>query len=305
MATAYIGPTELGAYGLVGVPPIFINRASSLIDAVLHRPEGLTWSPDANGWPCYMTRLTPRLTLTLAGPIAPGLAVVVPVAGNVDTNPDMLIGEVIILDRGNTAAVEACVITTATPNSFTLQMVLFNHPGPITADFGLVISEQKTLPEGRPTAHLGTWPIARIHSGAGRYGPGRHTGVSSYGGEDCDYAMLGILRTFGGAPLWQLFPIQSSSWDPLTAHVWIPSGTWMAYYNEVAFRYVAGWSQSNIPETIKQAVASLSVAMQTNLLPGNITSYKAGDTQIVRAAATVLDSDTLISLKAFAAHQFV
>jgi hypothetical protein len=45
--------------------------------------------------------------------------------------------------------------------------------------------------------------------------------------------------------------------------------------------------------------------MQTNLLPGNIISYKAGDTQIVRATATILDSDTLSQLNAFKAYQFV
>lgn len=305
MQTGYVGPTELGTFGLVGVPVIYIARASTLVDSVLQRQEGLTWTPDANGWPCYMTRLTPRLTLNLAGPILPGLAVVVPVAGNIDTNPDMLIGEVIILDRGTPAAVEACVITTATMNSFTLQQVQFSHPGPVTADFGMVITEQKVLPEGRSTTTLMAWPIARIHSGTGRYGPGRHTGVSDYSSEDYGYAMLNILRTFGGAPLWSLFPLQASSWDALTGNIWIPSGIWLSYFNEVAFRYVAGWSQNNIPDAIKQAVALLAVAMQSNLLPGNITSYKAGDTQIVRAAATILDADTMRNLSSFKAHLFV
>jgi hypothetical protein len=74
--------------------------------------------------------------------------------------------------------------------------------------------------------------------------------------------------------------------------------------SEVAFRYVAGWSATNIPEAIKQAVALVAAGMQSNLLPGSITSYKAGDTQIVRAVASVLDTDTLNNLSSFKAHLF-
>lgn len=301
-STAYVAATELGQYGMVGVPPIFIERASSLVDSLLYRPEGLTYTPDANGWPCYMTRLTPRLTLNIAAPIPHGSAVVVPLIGNIDTNPDQLIGEVMILDRATSALMEAVVILSATANSITLQTVINDHPGPVTADFGLVVTELKSLPEGRPVAHLSAWPIARIHSGVGRYGFGRH-GADPYGIQQ-DQNLIGILRSFGGAPLWQAFPLASSSWDPLTGHVWVPAGNWLAYYNEVQIRYVSGWSQSNLPERIKQAVATLAVAMQTNLLPGNITSYKAGDTQIVRAASTILDADTQRYLKTFNAHQF-
>jgi hypothetical protein len=302
-AVSYIGPTELGSYGLIGVPAIYLSRASSLIDAVLGRPEGITWTPDANGWPCYMTRLTPRLTLNFTGPILPGVNVVVPVAGNIDTNPDQLIGEVIILDRLQTGILEACVVGTATATTITLNAVLFTHPGPVTADFGMVITELKQMPEGRSMAHLCSWPIARIHSGVGRYGYGRH-GSDMYGYRE-EQSLLTIMQVFGSVPLWQPFPLAAASWDPLTGHVWIPSGLLLAYFNEVQIRYVAGWSQTNIPETIKQAVAALAVAMQTNLLPGSIISYKAGDTQIVRAAATILDADTLSQLNAFRAYAFV
>lgn len=301
-SNAYVAPTELGQYGLIGVPPIYIERASSLIDALTFRPEGMVYTSDVNGWPAYMSRLTPRLTLNITATILHGSSVVVPLIGNIDTNPDQLIGEVIILDRANAALMEAVVVLSATATSLTLQTVINDHPGPVSADFGLVVTELKSLPEGRPVAHLSAWPIARIHSGVGRYGFGRH-GADPYGQQQ-DQNLIGILRNFGGAPLWQMFPLASSSWDPITGHVWVPAGNWLAYYNEVQIRYVSGWSQANLPERIKQAVSTLAGAMQTNLLPGNITSYKAGDTQIVRAASTILDADTQRYLKTFSAHQF-
>jgi hypothetical protein len=303
MPNAYIGPTELGAYGVVRVPSIFLERASTLIDSVLHRPEGLTWMPDANGWPCYQSRLTPRLTLTIPTAILPGLNVEVPMAGGIDVNPDGLIGEVIILDRLQTGIVEACVVATSTATTITLAKVQFSHSGPVILDFGLVVSEQKTLADGRPTTHLGAWPIARIHSCCGRYNYGRH-GSDMYGYQQ-EFAMLNILGKFASTPLWQAFQVASTSCDPQTGHIWIPSGIWNAYYSEVNIRYVSGWSQANVPDLIKQSVATLAVGMQSNLLPGNITSYRAGDTQITRAAGTILDADTLRNLAVFKAYAFV
>lgn len=312
MPIAYISSTELGQYGLVGVPPVYLQRASSLVDSLLFRPEGLTWSPDGNGWPCYQSRMTPRLTLTVAGPIVPGTNVIVPLSGVADSNPDQLNGEVVILDRATPSITEACVIApisgsssnsaTNVISSIMFQSVTFSHPGPVTLDFGMVISELKNLPEGRPLVHLSAWPIARIVSAIGRYGYGRHSG-DTYGYRE-DFAMLQILRTFGGAPLWQIYPITSASWDAQTGHVWIPSGTWLSYFNETLIRYVSGWSQANIPEAIKQSVAALAKGMQNQMLPTNIISYKAGDTQITRAAATVLDQDMQRQLKAYSAHQF-
>jgi hypothetical protein len=303
MPTPYINQTELGQYGVIGVPTVYLDRASTLIDSVLHRAEGLTWTPDANGWPCYQTRLTPRLTLTIASAISPGLNVVVPMTGSIDNSPDGLIGEVIILDRLQTGIVEACVVTTSTATSLTLAQVQFSHPGPVTFDFGLVVSEQKTLTSGRPTTHLGAWPIARIHSGSGRYGYGRH-GADLYGDRSEEYAMLSIFKQFASTPLWQAFPVAAASWDAQTGHIWLPAGVWNAYYSEVCIRYVSGWSQSNIPELIKQSVAALATGMQNNMLPGNIISYKAGDTAITRAAGTILDADTLRNLSTFRAYAF-
>lgn len=302
MPNAYIAATELGAYGVVGTPQIYIDRASSLIDAFLQRPEGLTYTPDAAGWPCYMTRLTPRLTLTIAGPIVAGAMVTVALTGNIDNNPDQLAGEVIVLDRGDDSLVEACVINTATNTSITLANVLFTHPGPVTADFGLVITEQKTMPQGRSVAHLSAWPIARIHSAVGRYGSPRQGGDPYGYGQD--QGLLTIFRAFGGAPLWQQIAVSSMSWDAQTGHCWLPAGMWLAYFNEVNVRYVSGWTQANVPEQIKSAVAQLATGIQNNLLPGNILSYKAGDTQIVRGVATILDSDTMKIVRAFKSFQF-
>jgi hypothetical protein len=302
VSNAYISQTELGQYGVVRVPSIYLDRASTLIDSVLHRVEGLTWMPDANGWPCYQARLTPRLTLTFQNPILPGVNVVVPVPGSIDVNPDGLTGEVIILDRLLTDKVEACVITASSADSITLAKVQFSHSNPVTADFGMVVTEQKTLAEGRPTTHLGAWPIARVHSCCGRYNYGRRSS-DTYGVQQ-DYSLLTILGQFSTTPSWQIFPVQTTSFDTQTGHIWIPSGIWNAYYSEVNIRYVSGWSQSNVPELIKQAVAALASGMQNNMLPGNITSYKAGDTAITRAAGTILDADTLRNLSAFRAYTF-
>jgi hypothetical protein len=87
--------------------------------------------------------------------------------------------------------------------------------------------------------------------------------------------------------------------------VWVPPGVLLAYYTEVKFRYVAGWPVDGVPDAVKQATAMLAYAIQNGQFPGNALRLKAGDHEIQRAVATVLDQDMKRMLAPYRAHMFV
>lgn len=299
----YIQPQEFGAYGLMGVPERYVERACAIVDVLLKRPEGALWAPDYAGWPCYMSRLAPRLTLTVSGPIPAGTAVSVTVPGMLDNDSDSLIGDVAILDRANANLVEAVAVQSATPGTITLYTVQNDHPGPVTLDFGLVITEERSLPNQRSVTRVAKWPIGRLHSGVGRYGYGRRSDQML--GYFDDVNLLSMFQSFGGPPKWEFFETQASSINPDTGEVWVPAGVLLAYFTDVKLRYVAGWQASAVPQPLKEAVAAIALAVQNNQLPSNILSYRAGDTAVTRAVMSILDDDTIRLLLPFKAFQFV
>ena len=294
MPSQYILPDELAVYGLPNnttVPQI--TQASTMIDAYLMRPEGLVWSPDYLGQPCYMSALTPTQTYESTGTISPGSNVVVNLTQNVVLYPDM-IGEVVILDRENTALIEACVISalsTSGSGSITLFSVANSHSADCTIDFGLLIEEERELPVKRSVMRVARPPV-RLLSGLGRYGYG--TRVSQSAGMYSEINLLAAIQTFGGPPLWIPFPINQAGVSLKTQEIWVPAGLLLAYYSEVRLWYVSGFPVTGIPAIIKQATAQIvNAIVQNPQFMGQIQSIGAGATKLARFAPSQLDKDTL------------
>ena len=301
-----ITPQDLETYGVPWATPAQVMRASTLIDAYLKRPEGCVWMPDSIGQPCYMAGLAPDMTLTADQEIAAGSNVAVSVPGFAPI--DTVLGAVVILDRGSAPPatgpniVEACVIDHFHDGQIILSKVVNNHPGPVTIDFGLVIMEERQMPNQRSLIHLGQWPIVRILSGVGRYGYGRRSDQML--GYFDDVNLLSMFSSFGGPPVWELFEIQASSLNPMTGQYWVPAGVLLAYFTDVKVRYVGGWQASALPPPIKTATAMLVEAINEAGMGPNVRRFNAGKIEVERFADTVLDRDTKDSLRPFMAHVF-
>src|SRR6185312_7434160 len=196
MPSAYIQMDELDDFDLpAATTEGQIRAASVLVDAYLKRPEGLAWSPDYNGDPCYMSGLVPRLTKKSAGALAPGQSVSIDfTAGAGVVNIVGYTNQAVILDRGNTAAVEACVVQSVQPNGIILANVTQSHNAGCTIDFGLTIEAQRRLPAKRSLTQLGSWPVVRLISGAGSYRYGRRS--EQQAGLYADQSVLAMMQTF-------------------------------------------------------------------------------------------------------------
>lgn len=284
MGSAYLQTGDLANYGVPTATTAQISQASLYIDGYLRRAEGLIWTPDCNGDPCYMAGLTPSNTLTLAGPLAPGANVVANVTG---ATLGVQVGDVLIADRANTGLTEALTVVAKTGKALTFSSVQNAHSGGALLDLGLDICEQKYQPGKRPIINLSKWPIQRILSGIGRYAYPRRGDQNS--GSTDDFNLLAVYSTFGGPPAWEVFNPASTEFDPRTGQLWIPAGIMLAYYTEVRVRYVAGFSQANLPGEIKMACAKMILALANDPNLGPAKSYRAGDT------AVTLFSDTTIS----------
>ena len=267
-----------------------------MIDAYLMRPEGLVWSPDYLGQPCYMSALKPTQTYESTGIISPGSNVVVSLTQNVALYMDM-IGEVVILDRGNPALVEACVISALDPSGFgsiTFYSVANTHSADCTIDFGLTIEEERELANKRSIMKVARPPV-RLLSGLGRYGYGSRLGQQM--GLYAELNLLAAIQTFGGPPLWIPFPINQAGVSLKTQEIWVPAGLLLAYFSEVRLFYVSGFPVTGIPAIIKQATAQIvNAIVQNPQFMGQIQSIGAGATKLARFAPSQLDKDTLFML---------
>jgi hypothetical protein len=303
MPSTYLQPVEYAAYGApASTTPAQVQQASTLVDAYLRRSEGLVWNPDGAGNPGWMAALTPRLSLTAPGSIAPGNGIVVPVTGGIQA---VSVGEALVLDRANNASAEVVVVTgmSTNPATVTLASVANAHTANALLDLGLTLKQHKFMPQGRPLTTLAYTPVMRLLSGQGRYGYGRRGESSRYMVDE--FNLLASLSHFGGPPAWEAFPLQNTGVDSETGQVWVPAGVMLAYYSEVNIWYVAGFAQGNLPDPIKFATAEL-INAAANLPPlGGIKSFKAGDTQIQMFAATQLSDDTKRRLDPFRAKLFV
>jgi hypothetical protein len=296
--TPYVQSGEYAAYGISDGTAAQINSATSIINAYIKRPEGLIWSPDANGMPAWMTALNPTMNYQVAGGIASGSNVVV-------TIPNaqfgfQTIGEVVILDRSNSGLAEACVIVGTSGHTITLQSVQFNHGANVTVEFGLTIMDEKALPPKRPITRTSRTPVAKLIGGCGRYGYARRGDQAA--GMEFIPTLLPIVQGFGGPPLWVPFDVTDIDINMNTGEMWVPSGLLLAYYTDVRLRYVAGWSLANLPSDVKQACANIVRGMIDAPIPGNIKIMKAGDAMLQRFGPESMDDDTKALLEPYRAR---
>lgn len=300
MGSMYLQGGDLAAFGVSGATSDDIQSASAVVDAFLQRPEGMVWVKDAAGLPCYMAALSPAYTFTAASPIAAGSGVTVPVTGVLPTND--LVGDVVILDRADPTKTEACVISGVTASGVILQTVTRTHAaGPLEG--GLVIFEERALPEKRNTSRVARTPVARLIGGAGRYSYGRRSQqVAGIFGEP---TILSMVQAFGGPPQWNLIDTAHTGVSSVTGEIWVPPGMLGANFVDVRFRYVAGFPFEGLPTPIKQACASVVMTLQQfPELNGNMKLIQAGGTKVERFADTLLNAETRALLGPFQAKLY-
>jgi hypothetical protein len=303
VGSTYIEAGEYTSFGLPGSTTADqVTQASSgVIDAFLNRPEGLVWTPDVTGLPCFMAALAnSAIAFTAPGAIAPGANVVVPLNGPLTM---LQAGDALILDRAEASLMEAVTIVSITPGvSVTLRNVVRAHGASTLLEYGLVILEQRPMPPNRPMTLLAQTPTMRVVSGTGRYGYGRRgDGGNS---QINDFNLLAALNAFGGPPVWEVFDPAISDVNPNTGELWVPAGIMLAYYTEVKVRYLAGFSYAALPTEVKFATARAVLTLANTPALGNVKSYKAGGTAIEQFAATVLTDDDKRMLQRYAARTF-
>ena len=292
----YLQPADYADYGIEDANAAQVNGACRVVNTYLMRPEGLLYSTDASGAPAYMTNQNPSQTLSVPAQIDPGTQVVI-------TVPNLQfglqhVGEVAILDRASTSITEACVITAASGDNLTLDRVRFTHPASAVVDLGMTILQELPVPANRSTVRISRPPVARLISGFGRYATGRRS--QQIAGPDLNTNLLAYVAAFGGPPTWTPFPVEQTDINMQTGEIWIPAGLLLAYYTDVRLRYVSGWSQSNLPTDIKQAVANIvRAAIDSPFFGGNIKVMKAGDATLERFSASSIDKDTQALLQPY------
>jgi hypothetical protein len=296
----YLQGDDLSAYGTPSAGRAQVRAASVLIDSFLQRPEGLLYTADAAGNPCFMAGMAPVASFSCVAPINPGSNVVVTLNGPLAL---LEVGKVLILDRANAQLVEPVLVTAVSGNQVTLASVALTHAAGAQLDAGLVIQEEKFMPEGRPLTAVSRAPVLRLLAGQGRYGYGRRGRVNAFAMDD--FNLLATMTHFGGPPQWEGFDVAHAGFEPHTGKVWIPSGVLLAYFSEVRLQYVAGYTYATLPAAVKQACANIiNAAANFPMLNGNIQQLTSGDTQVKRFADTVLDADTKAMLGPYVARAF-
>lgn len=302
MPSPYLQSGDYAAYGLASSTAASdVAAASNLIDAFLQRPEGVLWTADGNGLPCFMSRADVAYSLTAPGAIAAGSNVVVPVTMGMVT-PDT-VGEVLILDRATPAKTEACVVSAIGAGSITLKSVGFSHNAGAILEAGLVILEERALPANRAVTRVSRGPVARMIALDGRYAYGRRS--QQQAGVFAEPSILASVQALGAPPVWYPVDVNNVSISQSSGEVWVPPGILIANFSDVRMRYVAGWPSTGVPDKIKAACAAVVLQLQeTPELTGSIKSYAAGGTKIERFADSQLDASTRASLLKFQAQNW-
>lgn len=284
--TPYLAPAEYADYGVPGATLAQVNQATRAVDAFLGRPEGLIWAPDANGVPASMANLTPVRSLT-GNSISPGSNVSLVVSSGQFGYQD--VGSVVILDRANPQAVEACVVTAASGNTLTLAAVQNTHAAP-TVDFGLTILEELST-----RVRLSRSPVVSILAGFGRYSYDREMRQLSRGGDDFEALLV---TNYGQNSVSGWNQLDLTQWDInyATGAIRMPR-----YAHETTrVHYLAGWIQANLPGAIKQAVANIAASLGSADRPSSdVKSVKAGDGAIEWFSPGSMDADTRSLLQPF------
>lgn len=303
MPSIYLSPDDYADYGVpAATPRAHVIQAGEIVNQIIKRPEGLIWAPDATGAPAYMAGLAPTMTFTLKAPIAPGTNVTATIAPAIAT-ADM-VGDVLVLDRGDKDACEAVVVTAVSGrDTVTFATIAFNHAGGATLDQGLLITEERALPANRSITRVARLPCVNVLGLQGRYGYGRRS--DQIAGDTLDFNIFAAVQAFGSTPAWVPLNPRDASISPGTGEVWVPAGLLMAHFSDVRLRYVAGYAAANIPTAVKAATANLIAAVAGSAdVSSQVKMYRAGDTQIVRFGASNVDPDTARMLKPYEARSF-
>ncbi len=295
----YLTAADCALFGVPSATDVQIAQACTVVDAYLQRVEGLLWTPDSTGKPMCMTRKPAESARTLVGSITPGSLVPV----QLTPGPIVQQGASIVLNRaGNTA--EVCKISSITSeNNYILKTVQNLHSAVETAETGLTIEETITLPKSRTLATLSKGPIVRVVSAFGRVTYTRRSRDTQQQSMQ-DYGMLAAVSAFGGAPVWQEIQLADSDIDTSTNQVWCPTGIMMVPYNEVRFSYISGFQASALPYQIKQATANILKAIGESPAGASIKTFKAGETQMERFLASIIDDETRLMLGPFVAKNY-
>ena len=290
--TPYLSSSEYAVYGVSDATADQVNKATRFVNTYLGRPEGLLWSPDANGQPAYMANLNPTLSYT-GSAISPGTSVVL-TAANANFGYQN-VGDVVILDRGTPNITEACVVTAASGNTLTLANVQFSHSAP-TIDFGLTLLEESPILPGKTVVRLARAPIAQILSGFTRYAFGRlprQITDSSY------YFQELLLLNQTIPPAWTQVDLTQCDINSSTGVVLFYPYFLQNVRLDARFRYVAGWSQANLPGDIKQAVANIVRSAIDTPFSANMKVLKSGDATMERFGPSIMDGDTKALLQPY------
>jgi hypothetical protein len=287
MGSLYLLPKDFPLYGVDPATSVSdVAAASSLVDSYLDRPEGLIFVSDIDGNPCYMQAKSPTRTFKLQAPIVAGSSVKIALPANLVLNSPM--GEAVVLDR-DTALMELCRIIAADATSVTLAKAVRPHSANCAVDFGMTNDEVRNVPAKRSISRVARFPLVRLASACGKYEYGRRS--DQVGGVFQDMNLLATVQTFGGPPPWTPIDPANCDFGMQNCEIWIPAGLLIAYYSQVKFWYLSGFSDA--PTIVKSACAAIIHGANSNPdLSGNIKSLKAGDTQITRFRDTVLDADT-------------
>lgn len=299
MLPPYLSLDDAAAYGVPKATAAELTQASSLIDAYLKRRDGLLYGVDATGNPAYMARKTATATLQAPNGIPAGVGVSVALSGPVTA---VSVGDVLLVDRATAA--EALLVTALNGASVTFARVDNAHAAGCALEAGLLVVEERTLPDSRPLTLLSYPPVARLLSGLGRYGYTRRSVMNELLVEE--YNLLATMSHFGGPPQWEPFPVDNAGFDRDTGRIWIPSGALLAYFTDIRVQYVAGYSYASLPDPIKSACANVVAAFENfPELNGNIRRFQAGQQVAERFADQVLDADTKTLLDPWCARTFI
>lgn len=292
VAPAYIATADQAAYGVSDAAAIL--RASRLLDAYLGRPEGLVWSPDSVGAPCFMAAAVPSQSWRISGAIIAGSNVPVRLAWAPQKS---IIGQVLTFEPGVDGKTEAVTVTDVSGSTITLQTIINGHADQVPLSSGLVINETFRPMGIVPKGFLSRKPVARILGvgyrfvgGPGGLSPGLGSSLAQRSGlfEDGMGAVPQMLSSGSGA-LTLLDP-SSINYDEATGEITPGIGL----YTEVRTQYVAGYADGQLPAFVSLACAQLANAMTDDV--GPYKSYAAGDTKVEKFLNSVVSSDVVMLL---------
>lgn len=297
---SYLDPSEYADFGVAGMTDDKIENACLVVDAYLSRPEGLTYTTDMEGYPLCMSRKLPEASFRFRADVSPGSDVAV----SISSGPILVAGSALVLDRLTPSSAETVFVKQVIDtNNVILANVTKAHAALSPIEAGMVVENTLNVPKGRFFVTLPASPLRRLVSAVGRIGYSRRGDMQGTLSATA-YGMLTSVSQFGGAPLWQLINVAASDIELEKNQVWTPMGLLMTPYSEVRMAYIAGYPESNVPVAVKRAVASLAKAIAESPASSSVSVFKAGEVQMERFVASVLDEDLRMMLSPYRANVY-